>query len=101
MATGVARFCRGGEVRPLRLDWEARQLVFVVREPFRSRHSQADLVAGLIEPGDQLELESLMPSGGVIFSDGIEADFLGFNSGSVARIGAAEQVARLIVGGAG
>ena len=32
-----------------------------------------------------LVVESLMPSGGVIFSDGIESDYLEFNAGAVGR----------------
>ena len=70
--------------------------MYAVREPFRSRHSAADLVAGLIEPGQEIVLESRMPSGGVIFSDGIEADFLDFNSGAIARVRAAGRRAVLV-----
>lgn len=33
---------------------------------------------------------------GVIFSDGIESDFLNFNSGSIATIGIAKEKARLV-----
>jgi hypothetical protein len=40
----------------------------------------------------------LMPQGGVIFGDGMEKDFLGFNSGAVAEIRAAAVRARLVVG---
>jgi hypothetical protein len=47
-------------------------------------------------PGEELSLHSLMPSGGVIFSDGMEADFLNFNSGSSAQVRAPEQRARLV-----
>jgi hypothetical protein len=32
----------------------------------------------------------------VIFSDGIEMDFLNFNSGSIATIGAAKEKAKLV-----
>jgi hypothetical protein len=39
-----------------------------------------------------------MPSGGVVFSDGIEADYLQFNSGSTAIVKAAEESAQLVVG---
>lgn len=59
----------------------------IVRKPFLSRHSQIGIVAGMLKSGEQLQLESLMPSGGAIFSDGIEADYLEFNSGAVARVG--------------
>lgn len=79
------------------MPWEDPRLLYIVREPFLSRHSQVGIVAGMLDSGEQLLLESLMPSGGAIFSDGIEADFLDFNSGSVAKVSAAEQRARLVV----
>jgi len=99
MAAGVAAAFGGGRVEPVRLGWEDHRLVFVVREPFVSRHSTAAIVAGLVEEGSELVLESLTPSGGVVFSDGIEADYLAFDSGATARIGVAEQRARLVVPG--
>ncbi len=43
-------------------------------------------------------IESLMPSGGVIFSDGVEADFLAFNAGAIATVRASERRARLAIG---
>ena len=97
MTSGVAGFCGGAAVQPFRMPWEDRRLVYVVREPFISRHSQANLVAGMIESGQELVLESLMPVGGVVFSDGMEADFLQFNSGAVATVRAAEERAHLVV----
>jgi hypothetical protein len=51
----------------------------------------------MLQPGEELTLESLMPSGGVIFSDGVETDFLNFNSGAIARARAADQKAHLVV----
>ena len=98
MASGVAKLVGGGVVNSLRLDWEDPRLLFVVREPFVSRHSQANIVAGILQQRQALQLESLMPSGGVIFSDGIEADYLQFNSGSMATIRAADETAQLVVG---
>jgi NAD kinase len=98
MASGVAALSGSSGVKPVRLDWEDRRLLFVVREPFISRHSQANIVAGIVEPQQALELESLMPSGGVIFSDGIEADFLQFNSGASVIVKPAAETARLVVG---
>lgn len=97
MASGVASFCEGAALQPIRMAWEDRRLVYVVREPFVSRHSQANLVVGMLEAGQSLVLESLMPSGGTVFSDGMEADFLEFNSGATAVVRAAEQSARLVV----
>ena len=78
-------------VHSIRLDWEDRRL------PFVSRHSQANIVAGMVEREQTLVLEWLMPSGGVIFSDGIEADYLQFNSGSSVTVRAAEETAQLVV----
>jgi len=80
------------------LNWEDRRLVWAVREPFRSKTSGAELVAGFLEQGQELAVESLMPSGGVIFSDGIEADFIEFNSGTTAAFTISQQCARLVVG---
>ncbi len=80
-----------------RLDWDADQLYFSVREPFTSKTSQANIVFGRIGPGQKLVLHSHMPENGVIFSDGIEADYLNFNSGAIATIGLAERKARLVV----
>src|SRR5215471_3554300 len=97
MASGVARLCGGSTVKAIRIPWEDHRLMFVVREPFLSRHSQAGIVAGMLQPGKQLVVESLMPSGGVIFSDGMEADFIQFNSGAIATVQAAAQTARLVV----
>jgi hypothetical protein len=97
MASGVASLFGGTAVKPIRMPWEDRRLVYIVREPFVSRHSQANVVAGMIEAGRELVLESLMPSGGTVFSDGMEADYIQFNSGAIATVRAAEQRARLVV----
>jgi hypothetical protein len=40
-----------------------------------------------------------MPDGGVIFSDGITADFLNFNAGATATIKLAERKTNLVVDG--
>ena len=83
---------------PPRLERSDRRLIWSVREPFISKISRAELVAGLLDEGDRLEIESLMPESGVIFSDGIEADFLPFDSGTIATIQASRQTAKLVVG---
>ena len=77
--------------------WDCNELRFAVREPFPSRTSQVSLVYGRFEKSETLRLRSLMPENGVIFSDGIEADRLDFNSGTEARITVAERQGRLIV----
>ncbi|AKF83772.1 hypothetical protein SAMN05443572_104286 [Myxococcus fulvus] len=80
-----------------RLSWEEPRLAFVVREPFVSRNSSAELVGGFVTPEQELVLESRMPSGGVIFSDGMEEDFLAFGAGARAHIRPAKQRARLVM----
>jgi len=76
--------------------WDADHLVFTVREPFPSRTTQTGLVSGQVSVQQPLLLTSLMPENGVIFSDGIEADFLEFNSGSEATISICGEKGRLV-----
>jgi NAD kinase len=83
------------DYRPLA--WDADYLQFAVREPFPSKTSQVGLTFGAIARREALSLRSLMPENGVIFSDGIEADFLEFNAGTEARIAVAERRGRLVV----
>lgn len=97
MAQGVAALAGGRMGAPVHMEWQDPRLVFVVREPFLSRHSQAKIVAGMIERDETLVLESLMPVGGVIFSDGVESDFLHFNSGSTATVRASGHKAHLVM----
>lgn len=97
MTEGFSRFFGGPEIPRLELAWEDPQLVWAVREPFRSKHSDAELIAGLLDEGTELVIGSQMPTGGVIFSDGMEADFLEFNSGAIARFSPSGQRAHLVV----
>jgi NAD kinase len=97
MASNVNRLVGGAEIHGVTLPWDSPDLMFVVREPFISRHSTAKVGSGILHTGQELVLESLMPSEGTIFSDGIENDFLAFNSGTTATIRAAKQKAQLIL----
>lgn len=76
--------------------WESDYLYFTVREPFPTRTTGASLVFGRVTQQSPLILESQMAENGVIFSDGIEKDFLEFNSGSKAVIGIAEKKGLLV-----
>lgn len=95
--SGILTFLGGSSVKPVEMGWEENRLMFVVREPFVSRHSAATIVAGTIQSDSPLALESQMPNGGVIFSDGVEADHLDFNSGAIANIRIAPEKANLVV----
>ncbi len=80
-----------------RLKWEEEKMIFVVREPFISKWSNANIVIGEIDPENQLIIESHMPENGVIFSDGVEKDYISFNSGCIATVKIAEKKTRLII----
>jgi NAD kinase len=96
MAYGVAGMFEGG-LKPKRAKINADQLLFAVREPFKSIKTGTNIVAGILDNSLQLKVESLMPSAGVIFSDGIETDHLKFNSGAIATIGLANETASLVI----
>lgn len=76
--------------------WDADHLQFTVREPFPSRTTQVELVFGQITRRQPLQLVSQMAGYGVIFSDGIESDFLEFNAGMTATIEVAARYGQLV-----
>lgn len=76
--------------------WDTNCLFFTVREPFPTRTTGTSLVFGRVTAEAPLILESRMAENGVIFSDGIEKDFLDFNSGTQAVIGIAERKGVLV-----
>ncbi len=96
MAYGVAGMFEK-DLKPKRPKLADNELLFAVREPFKSKRTQAGITAGVIRNQNHLTLESLMPTGGVIFSDGIETDFIKFNSGAIATIGLAPESAKLVL----
>jgi len=81
----------------IKVPWEADFLYFTVREPFPSNTTGTSLIFGKVTPKQPLILESLMGENGVIFSDGIEQDFLEFNSGTKATISLATRKGLLVV----
>lgn len=78
-------------------DWAANYLCYSIREPFPSNVTGTNLVFGKITKGNKMTIESLMAQHGVIFSDGIEADFIEFNSGTTATISLADKKGYLVV----
>ena len=97
-AQGIAGALAGRSLKlpaPRAFDWDADYLFFSVREPWPSRTSGAEIAFGKITAATPLTLESQMPEGGVIFSDGIESDFVRFNAGARATIRVAARQGRL------
>ncbi len=95
MAYGVTSMFEKN-LKPKRPKLKDNELLFAIREPFQSIKTQTGITAGVIKDQNHLIIESLMPTNGVIFSDGIETDFLKFNSGSIATIGIALESAKLV-----
>ncbi len=73
-----------------KIGWDEKKLSFVVREPFPSNTTDASIVFGTLEERDPFLVLSKMPENGVIFSDGMEADAIEFNSGVEVSIGVSE-----------
>lgn len=76
---------------------EDRQLAYYVREAFPSNATGTSISTGLITDREQLRVRSEMNEGGVIFGDGIEADYLEFNWGVQAGIRMAQQTLELVM----
>lgn len=70
---------------------EADQAAFFAREPWPSRLSGDRLRSGMIEGNTRLTVTSRINDGGVIFADGIEQDFLGFDWGTRVEARVAEK----------
>ena len=96
MSYGINNFIERNDKKKKMIKLQEHQLMFAVREPFASKKTQVDLSAGLLSGNTRLTVESLMPVNGVIFSDGMETDFLKFNSGAIATIGIASENATLV-----
>jgi NAD kinase len=95
---GIARALRSGKSPAYQAQpWDTDRLTFAVREPFPTRSSAAELVFGAVTRQETLKLRSRMPDNGVIFSDGMEADYLRFTAGMEARIAIAAVAGRLVV----
>jgi NAD kinase len=99
--TGAAMLMRGSsdQREPVAfkpLAWDVPYLSFAVREPFPSVATQTTLIAGRADAQSPLVIRSLMPENGVIFSDGVESDYLEFSSGITATIAIADKVGKLV-----
>ena len=95
---GIAQALNPG--RPLKYQpepWDTNRLTFAVREPFPTKMSSAELVFGAVTREQALKIRSRMPDNGVIFSDGMEADYLRFTAGMEATITIAAVAGRLAV----
>ena len=79
------------------IDWGKEQLTFAVREPFPSVNTGAKMIFGSITPETRFLVESKMGENGIIFSDGIQDDYLDFNYSVTARISIADSKGMIVV----
>lgn len=99
-AMGISSAATGERVemqQTTNFTWASEYLYYSVREPWPSKTSSTELTFGKITQDNPLKLVSAMPENGVIFSDGIESDFIEFNSGTLAEITVAEKKGQLVV----
>ena len=98
-AEGISRYC--GVEKHFSIDSSfnssSERLYFTVREPFPSKATGTNLIFGEVTRDKPLQISSLMSENGVIFSDGMEADYLEFNSGSTVTIGIADKKGCLVI----
>lgn len=78
-------------------NWSEDNLYFAVREPFPSVNSSTNIVFGKITEGETLTVESKMGEKGIIFSDGIQNDYLNFNYSVTASFSVAKEKGRLVI----
>lgn len=78
-------------------EWNSSFLYYTVREPFPSQQSQTELVFGKVDNERPLVLTSKMAENGVIFSDGLEDDFLNFTAGVTATVKVSDTQGVLVV----
>jgi len=97
MSFGIHKFIEKDNSKKKYVKLKDNQLMFAVREPFASKRTKVDTAAGIITEQSKLIVQSFMPNNGLIFSDGIEVDFLKFNSGSIATIGVAVEKGNLVL----
>ena len=97
MSFGIHNFIEKTNAKKKYVNLNDNQLMFAVREPFASKKTQVEIAAGIITGKSKLIIQSFMPNNGLIFSDGIETDFLNFNSGAIATIGIANEKANLVL----
>ena len=97
MSFGIHKFVEKNNSKKKHAKLKDNQLMFAVREPFASKKTQIEIAAGIITGQSKLVIQSFMPNNGLIFSDGIETDFLKFNSGAIATIGIAVEKANLVL----
>lgn len=96
-ATGWASSIMAATGRAIPIDPCKPVAAFLVREAWPSRTTGTALVSGMLAADRRLGLTSRM-EGGVVFADGIEQDYLGFDWGWRLSVGPATRTLSLVTG---
>jgi NAD kinase len=96
-ATGWAHSMMDAMQVQLTLRPDEDALAFFVREAFASVATATSIRAGKIEGNQPIRVISRMNDGGVIFADGIEHDFLGFDWGRTTRVSISSRHLNLVM----
>lgn len=93
-------YCREGEEREeipeTDFSRSRKEIRYFVREAFPTPITSNNITCGTVYEGEELQINSHMSSGGVIFSDGIEEDYIEFNAGSTVTIQPARHQVQLV-----
>jgi NAD kinase len=95
-STGWSRSIMEAAAIELPLTPKERAVNFFVREPFASVSTQTQLRCGRIPEPDNLVITSRLNSGGTVFADGIEQDFLNFDWGRRLQVKVAKETLQLV-----
>ena len=95
-ATGWARSIMEATGQQVPLAVEERAVAYFVREPFPSIATGTTMRCGKLAE-TRLEITSRMNDGGIIFADGIEQDFIGFDWGRRLHVGPASHALHLVI----
>lgn len=100
-SSGIVGRMRGGKRLAVKAEgarsWDDDNLYFAVREPYASVSSGAELVFGRLSPEAPLTIESKMGEKGIIFSDGMQSDYLEFNHSVTSTFTLAQAKGRVLV----
>ncbi len=97
-ATGWARSIMQSRQISFELGPAAPVLGYFVREAWPGPATGTSLTAGLLSGGEHLRVRSHMQSGGVVFADGIEQDYLTLDWGREVNVGVAGRRLKLVMG---
>jgi len=79
-----------------RFERDSDYLRYFVREPFPTKTTGCSMTTGYVSKESPLNIVSNMAEDGVIFSDGIEKDYISFNAGTSVKIMPAKNKVQLV-----